>query len=559
MGVALSPLLLSFACMLSTAPGLWMHGGQYEPPPSEPEVAATPVDGLLAQPGFGPVLEFDPLRWEWWFDFNEEGLLELRARMAARTTARAGRLFQPVDDDIRVRVVLPTLITALADRNRDVRAAAAMALGRLGLDQALAPLSILAQDDRNLFVRTQAVIALGFSGLPGASETLQTLWEDEDLSDEIRSFALVGIALNGADEGVLVLSEALSEKRLTRAGTVLRATTAYAAGLHGDPTLLDGLKGLSRRWFFKQEPQFRALTAVALGQAGRRGDVPFVLGLLDDKDNQVRRSAAAGLAALAPQLTAADVETLIDRLDDEGDLAVRLNLLRGLGRARLDRSSSFLRSTYADARYLQRTHHVLALAFDGNAANIPLLLEAFGESREPSLRSACAVALGLLGEVGITEELMAALERGGPPLQRGYLALALGLLDPPQSGAVEPLEALARESNDVEVIRLASAGLGLLGAREALDRLADTVTDDGGAITRAARLYGLGKVGDRATLSRLLAVATDVEQTAYVRAYALQAIADVCDPRDLPPMWRLSRHVELHHDVAFLSELYRTL
>jgi len=80
-----------------------------------------------------------------------------------------------------------------------------------------------------------------------------------------------------------------------------------------------------------------------------------------------------------------------------------------------------------------------------------------------------------------------------------------------------------------------------------------------GAVHRAAVLHGLGLVGDRSTLEPLMAMARDETQPAYVRAYAIQALGELADPRQLSPCWRLSADVEMNLDVGFLFELYRVL
>src|SRR5688572_15234771 len=85
------------------------HGGQYQPP--APDAAVSPeIQGIVAQPGLGPELVFEPSRWEWWFDFNQELLLRLRSRLARSASAAGGTPYQPVSDDLRTSAVLPALV-----------------------------------------------------------------------------------------------------------------------------------------------------------------------------------------------------------------------------------------------------------------------------------------------------------------------------------------------------------------------------------------------------------------------------------------------------------------
>lgn len=535
---------------------LWIHGGQYQPPP---DVALPELpEGVLAQPGFGPLQRFDSLAWEWWFEFNQEAVLDLDARLPARA-ARRGATWQPVTDDDRLSLVFPRLVEALRDRNRDVRAAATMALARLRSPAALGPVAIVAESDRDLFVRTLAVLALGFSGRPEAVETLSRLYADDDLSDEVRSHAIVGLGLVGDAAALDVLAGALEEKTLDKQGNVLQAAVVYAAGLAREGALTDALLSLLDTRLMKREAQLRALAAVALGQGGRPEAVPAALTLLSDSDSQVRRSAAMALEGLAPVLGEDVAATLIERVEEDGDLAVRLALLRALGRSRTDAARAYLRDTLVTARYLHQAHQALALGFDAEADDIPPLLELLESTREPSLRSAIALALGLLEADDAVDDLVELWESEQAPLPLGYLSLAVGLLDPRQGDVADHLLKVVRNTHDIEVIRLGTLGLGLLGARDHIQTLAGEVTGSRGAIERAARVFVLGKVGDRRMLGPLLERAGDPDELPYVRAYALQALADLCDPRPLPPTWRLSRHVALDHDVGFLFEIYRTL
>jgi HEAT repeat protein len=184
------------------------HGGQYQPP--APDHSVTPeVQGIVAQPGLGPELVFEPSRWEWWFDFNQEMLLRLRERLAHSAAAAASTPFHPVSDDLRTAVVLPALVDAVRPepptvsgirRNpnpRDVRSAAVLALGHLNRPEAVPYIELVAENDPDLFVRTQAVLALGFSGSPNAAEALSRLYRNADKDPEVRTYAAAGLGLIG--------------------------------------------------------------------------------------------------------------------------------------------------------------------------------------------------------------------------------------------------------------------------------------------------------------------------------------------------------------------------
>jgi HEAT repeat protein len=312
--------------------------------------------------------------------------------------------------------------------------------------------------------------------------------------------------------------------------------------------------------YLRTQPQLRATLATALGRLGDRRWLPAVTRLLADSDSQVRRSAAMGIEALAPALTEDDIPGVIESLQDARDGSVRFALMRGLGRARTETSRAHVREAFEDAGHLSRPHLALALAFDGHPENVPLLLAALDDAREPSQQGAIAVALGLMEAPEAGGALMELLREEGTPRLQGYVSLALGLVNPPDTELPGLLTDLIESTHDPEVARMAIMALGLLGARDRLEALANSlVTQQPGAIDTAARLYGLGLAGDRSNLTALLRVAKDDDNLTYVRAYAFQALADLCDPRAVAPPWKLSRHVDMTHDVGFLFELYQSL
>jgi HEAT repeat protein len=432
-------------------------------------------------------------------------------------------------------------------------------MGHLARSDAVPYIELVAETDPDLFVRTQAILALGFTGSSQALETLDGLYRDEDLGDELRTYAVVALALIGDAQAVDTLRTSLTEKALDRQSNQLRAATVHAAGVCGDPVLGAALRELAGTWLFEREPQLRALVAVSQGRIGDPASVPFLLELLEDSDNQVRRSAAAALGGTPARLDVASVEALIAHYQRDADAATRVNLLRALGHARMDAARAFLRATLPGTTFEFRPHVAMALALDGHPDNVQPLLAALAEEREQSVRSAMIVSLGLLEADVATETLLEILEDERAPFTRGYVCLALGLINPGQPDLADRLDRIVREENDVEFIRWAMIALGLIGASEQLDALAADIRGLGSTVQRATVVHGLGLVGDRGMVEPLVGVFRDSSQPSYVRAYALQALGELVDPRPLSPAARLSSHVEMNHDVGFLFELYRVL
>lgn len=535
---------------------LALHGGQYLQPLQDPETEKEDdkpkAEEVVTHPGSGPILAFAPGRWEWWFEFNEEDILGLRARLALD----GGEAFATVTDGDRLRGALPVLVDSLRAESRDERAAAVMSLGRLGLP-AVVPYVEVMLEDNDLFVRTQAVLAMGATGQGAAVEPLSRILSDEKSAEELRCFAAESLGLIADDEAVDVLRSRLGDKLLSKTGNQLRISLLHAAGVARHPALVPALLALDGTWLMQNDADVRALVTQSLGQIGSADGLPFVLARLDDQDNQVRRSAAAALEGLASRLDDVQVTRVLTQLDRENDIPARYALVRALGLARRPASREALRRVLSSGTALVRPHAAIALGLDGDPDNAGVLLEVLADQHELSNRTAIVTALGLLGAGEATPILSGLLQREREPSMLASLCLALGLIGGLDAPVVDRIEVLAGTSHDPELVRWAIVALGLLGERPRLAALADGIGTLRGTVDRAARVYALGLVGDRSTLSRLAGVARDESEPSYVVTYALGALGDLCDPTGRKPSSRFSRHVALDHDVGFLMELYR--
>ncbi len=560
-------------CSMMSAPP---HGGQFQAPilpDDEGEVTefeAGLTRAVAALPGAGPMLEFDATRWEWWFEYHQEQLLDLKQRMPARASSRP---YAPVSDRDRLKTLLPLFVDSLRrdtsairkvgvhPNSRDVRAAAVMALGRLSLSDAVPYIELLVDDDPDLFVRTQAVLALGVSGQPNAVEALVRLFRDTDQSDEIRGYAVAGLALVANADAVEVIGQSLTEKGLAAVSSnQLRAAVIHAAGVSAHPRLAEPLRLLAASNVAKREADVRALIAMALGSIDDQRNINVLRKLLSDADNQVRRSTAAALSGISARFLDDDTAFAISRFTQVSDHPTRLHLARALGPTHSDAARETLNWALTDSNSLLRAHAGIGLALDGDGRHVEPLMRAFERAREPSLTGALAVSMGLLGADEAVPLLLADLEKRGDPAVQAYVLLALGLIDPV---GVDELDARVdeamRSSHDVEVQRWGVVALGLLGARDRLDELSADVGTTPSLIDRATRIFALGLVGDRAQLDDLVAIVEDSTQPAFVRTYALVALGELGDPRPIAPASRLSRYADLNLDIGYLLELYRTL
>ena len=533
-----------------------LGGGDNVIIPDDPGAAG--VGALPSLPGMGPVAYFDGSSWEWWFDFNEEALVQARRRMSRRELRDGDRGYEPITDDDRLLRLLPVLSAALDHSDRDMRASAAMALGRLGLSAAV-PLLTTMIEDPDLFVRAQSVIALGATGRPAALEALAAIAGDRRRSDEMRVFAMAAVALIPGEEAQGLLAGWLSPTALAHENNIVRAGAIFAAGVNESPALLPALLTLADSYLCRKEPSMEALMAGALGRVPNERAVPALLIYSRRRDNQVRRSAAAGLQGQTSRLSPAQAEVLWEQLADEGDWTIKLSLIKALSGCRLPWVSERLARMLVTTRTGAVAHVALALGMDGSPDHLPPLLDELERRHDASLRGALSLALGLLGDPRAAPALAELLEQTPGPQLQSALCLAVGLVDEEQPGQVESLVELVTQSHDIEVVRHGLMALGLLGARQALDELSASLGDVRGTVDLTARIHGLGLSGDRRQIGPLLELIEADDQPRFVLRYALGALGDLGDPRPLSPAGRFSRYANLELDMELLFELYRML
>lgn len=165
------------------------------------------------------------------------------------------------------RSVIPSLLDILrSDRSEDVRAAAAVALGKF---------SVMIQEGKFLKRDADAIL-----------ENLMSIVADENEALEVRRRSLEAVAPFNTEEIKKYVSWAYNSDNVK-----LRSSSIFAMGRTGETTWLPMLiKELQHK-----EPTVRFETANACGELGEEEVVPHLVPLLQDDDYQVQ---LAGLSAL---------------------------------------------------------------------------------------------------------------------------------------------------------------------------------------------------------------------------------------------------------------------
>jgi HEAT repeat protein len=167
---------------------------------------------------------------------NSDSVLSSNGR---RFRYRAAVVLGRIGDE---RAVSP-LVTALADKEWDVRRGAAQALGRIGDVRAVLPL-IAALEDEDWGVRQNAAHALGRIGDTRSVEFLVNVLEDEDWA--VCRSAAHALALLGDKRAVPVLITSLKED-----DSHVRVAAARALCQIGTPEALEAVE----QWEQEQDQQ----------------------------------------------------------------------------------------------------------------------------------------------------------------------------------------------------------------------------------------------------------------------------------------------------------------
>jgi HEAT repeat protein len=217
---------------------------------------------------------------------------ELAALGSRRAWRRAAAAFAL--GDMAVDAAEPYLLGALEDPHRDVRAAAARSLGRIGSPQAVEPLvRRLANGTLPRIVAGSALLAIGDQALP----RLRVLLELPDSDVRATAAELIGLLGSASDADAL-------EPWLNDAHPAVRAQAATALGRVGARRGAEGLLAALE----DEDPDVRVSAARALGAVRERAAVPALLRHARDDEFAPAHAAAAAAYATDPAAVAAVVD-----------------------------------------------------------------------------------------------------------------------------------------------------------------------------------------------------------------------------------------------------------
>lgn len=210
------------------------------------------------------------------------------------STPAVGKLLEVAADRLAAANTAE-LVRLLGTSEPEVVRAAAVRAGSLKASAAVPALARIAQQGEPE-MRLAAVSALGEIGTPGALQHLERAIEDPERDIRVSAVRVLGSRNHRAS--VQKLEATLSGKRLQSADLTEKMAFFEAYGaLCGDAgvAMLDGL--LNRKGLFgrKEDPEFRACAARALGRIGTESALNSLRRAGADKDVLVRNAVARAL------------------------------------------------------------------------------------------------------------------------------------------------------------------------------------------------------------------------------------------------------------------------
>jgi HEAT repeat protein len=474
----------------------------------------------------------------------------------------------------------------LKDGNQEISETAAVALGILANPASLPILTDLYKDTsagRQLVgrgevpIRTRAFAAYGLA-LCGSRladqdlrkqiiETLRTTLDEDNSSTRdihVASIIAMGLvpleAMGGMAEGEKMTEEASAQidtrmKQIDYLYNFYQGDGHYFVRAHAPAAMVRLLAGTTGEDFDKQKEKIaeefiRAIKAdkdkkevvqscvLALGQLGdtdpKGVDKNIRKALIDVTtditDQQARRFAAISLAQIG------------GRKGTDGDQADGV-----------DEISKYFLTQIVRGKSQFRPWVGLSIGVMGHELKEgmpPAMIEALREKlrdEKTPLVGAYAVGAGILGQQDFAEILMEKLDRIDDDTARGYLCLGLGMMRATSANVM--INDIVKESTyRPELLQQAAIALGLLGDKDVVGDLVDTLGKAKSLATQAALSSALGFIGDKRSIDPLVNMLANDELTNTARGFAAVALGIVADKEPLP--WNSKIAVNLNYTAT---------
>ncbi len=380
--------------------------------------------------------------------------------------------------------IVPPIATLLLDSRPEVRVRAAGTLGAVRSAKGVSPLTIALQDPIRE-VREAAATALGEIGGPDCIEALVQAYRHDQ--GPLVLDAAMDALVNIGDAHVVECLVAMVADRAIEVN--LRWPAVRALGTIGNPAALDVVMAAA------DDPAgtIRESAATALGNLGNASATTALRRLLRDGQASVRNAAAEALGRLRPSEAAEDLRNALDdshpmvseaaaraleRMGDAGLIAALQGILRN-----------------PDAPCAAAPQLLAELAADTVLPALLLL------TREPStaVREGAAYGLGKIGTAEAADALVRLCWADSSEDVRYAAVSRLGALKYPE--AMPAILARLRDDESTLVRSRAATALADFGDRSVVDPLCEALDDPG--VSRFAAI-ALGRIKDAKAVPALV-------------------------------------------------------
>jgi HEAT repeat protein len=515
--------------------------------------------------------------WQYWWAYNRDPFLRLRERLGRNRliTGSSNWLLGSRDRDHATDIVRPTsrfltehvapvLSRSIESEDPWIRAYSYLSLGRMSMDSQI-PVLVEALRDPVLAVKESATIGLGLSRRPDAALELAHLLENgseagrltgmSEVPVRVRAFAAIGLGFIGGETAESALIAALEKPS---AAPDVSLCAMVGLGMMRCEAAAPRLRRIlaDRR----VDDRVRSFAANALGRIGDREAIPCLVRVLREKGWQTSRSAVLALGQIAQPEDRAAIAALETVLDGGFDPQSRYWTCIALGEIGGARARGILLRHLENGNPEIRCHSALGLAVlsAGAAEEKPTrtLLARMQRERDPLVRSAFAVALGILGDAEAVPFLRRLLDEGASPSQSFYAVLALGMLDDRDS--VGRFKGWLDDESVHPDIRHASAlAVGLMGDRSVLRTLESSMLRSGSSIVRDGATVALGFLGDCTSIDALRRILEDERTPDAARTRAALAIGLAAEDTALPLFHQVTNGLNYRNPVDSVAALLR--
>jgi HEAT repeat protein len=392
----------------------------------------------------------------------------------------------------------------------------------------------------------------------------------------VRALAALSLGLLGDRRGVDTLLLSLDSD--TGGNIDPKSCAVVALGLFAtDPdAVVRNLLGIIEDQKLDRRVRAHAPTSIArLGPAGHAA-IPTLLQILTSAktDNDMLRSCVIALGKLASIDQQDVVDALravaIDCSDSQSRLFAHIALGEIAGRednheakppsaAQRTVLEFLMQQVVQSKSTLVRSWASLALAIDARSASsrqllaIPVLRRAFADAKDPSLKAAVAIALGIAGATDAADTLLREFVNSGDAILKGYLGVALGLLNVHE--AAEPmLDVIRRKGVDSRARLNLVRGLKVMNDPMTASVVIDELTRVSSLSETGVLVAALGLLPDRAGIEPLKGILGDPSRDAALRGLAAVSLGRIAAKTLLPVHSRLSIGINYRALTTSLAE-----